>query len=178
MGITGVFPELPVKHLEDMAKICQMGKIFFLKIVYMLRLQLDISIHTYVYINVCVKQTTDIQKYLQYIKILTVSIFWRDVKQQIFFSVNPGNQCEVSYTVCIFDSDSIDIRSQKLCSDLLAYALEEESLRTNHQTTLCLLHAAHCGMNGKESNGTIIIKDCCLVLMVSIFHPCDLGMNK
>lgn len=57
-----------------------MGKIFFLKIVYMLRLQLDISIHTYVYINVCVKQTTDIQKYLQYIKILTVSIFWRDVK--------------------------------------------------------------------------------------------------
>lgn len=56
------------------------GENFFLKIVYMLGLQLDILIHTYVYINVCVKQTTDIQTYLQYVKILAVSIFWRDVK--------------------------------------------------------------------------------------------------
>lgn len=63
--------------------------------------------------------------------------------------------------MCIFDTDNIGIRSQKLCSDLHACALAEEPLRTNRQTTVCLLRAACCGMNGKERSGTIIIKDCC-----------------
>jgi hypothetical protein len=41
------------------------------------------------------------------------------------------------------------------------YLLREESLITNYQTAICFLLVAHYGVNGKESNGTITIKDGC-----------------
>lgn len=55
MGRMKVFPEFPAKHLEDMARIYTLdGENVFLKIVYMMKIQLHVHIHTHVYINVYV----------------------------------------------------------------------------------------------------------------------------
>ena len=39
-------------------------------------------------------------------------------------------------------------------------AVGEEPLTSNYSTTICFLQVAHDGVNSKEGNDTVIIKDC------------------